>query len=105
MTMAGSGRNVDTTALELKLEHGDVYTHQFDKTVYEESKVSLNNGRPAKNATISIIPCNSAGRAVTYNENKVGAYIPPAEVKKVTSDFKMPYGPTSVPGEYYCLME
>ncbi|RAP49429.1 MAG: hypothetical protein BZ138_07720 [Methanosphaera sp. rholeuAM270] len=103
--MAGAGRDILTTNLELKLESGDKYIHQFDKTVYEEGKVSLNNGSPAKNVTVSIIPCNNAGRAITYDKNKIGAYIPAHEITGVKSSFKMPYGPTSVPGEYYCLME
>ncbi len=104
MKMLGKGREIKETNLQLQVDGELEYTHQYDTTNYEKAKVSLNNGMKASNVTITLKPCDKYGVELKH-DNKIGAYIPEQKLTKISGEFDMPYGPTSVPGDYYCIME
>lgn len=109
MTMAGATRNIAITKYQLILDSGLEFEHQYDTTNYEKGTVSLDRKGKLKNVTITIKPCNESGREVEHT-SAIGAYIPEAkvvdsEIDKSNGEFNMPYGASSVPGVYYCLME
>lgn len=104
MTMAGAKRSILETSMQLILTTEDEYSHQYDTTNYEKGTVSLNNGKKPSNITVTLKPCDEGGREISHT-SAVGAYIPEQKISQVSDEFDMPYGPTSVPGDYYCLME
>ena len=104
MSMDGEGRKIITTNMQLILESGDSYKHQYDTTTYEKGSVLLSSGIKAKNINVSIVPCDDKGQKIKYTKD-VGPWIPPHTITNVDKDFNMPYGPVSKPGTYYCLMK
>lgn len=104
MNMAGSGRIIDFTSLPLVLDSKTDFVHQYDTVNYEKATVSLSNGREGKNINVELVPCDEAGRKITYDATKVGPYLPPQTFKGVKKEFNVTYGETSVPGDYYCKL-
>ena len=105
MTMAGQDRQVLVENLQLILDNGVDFTHKFDQKVTESGKVALNNGKNANNVTVTIRPCDKTGKPIAFTPDTVGPYIQPDQAFDVSSEFTLTYSETSVPGDYYCLME
>ena len=104
MTMAGSGRNIVVTSLQLILRSEEEFTHQYDTLNYEDASVYLTNKRKPAGVTVTLKPCDDKGRVIQHSKT-IGPWIPEQVIENVEGEFEVPYGATSVPGEYYCLLE
>ena len=102
-------RNIETNELSIKFEKEYSFTHQFDKSSYEEVKVvNTETNSPIQGATVKLVPLNEKREYISNSLENNSSY-PYLKSYTTTTDSKgiakIYLNATPTPDKYYARLE